>query len=118
MKTIYKYELTEVVVLPVSAQILHYGVDPNGIGCLWAIVDTEDTNTMVKEYALIGTGWPLDEIFNQYGISYQYITTIKEGPFMWHVFEKHVYDCDVKLTEEKLMNMMEKLKDGTNKDSV
>jgi hypothetical protein len=37
---------------------------------------------------------------------------------MWHVFEKHTYDCDVKLTEEKLMNMMEKLKDGTNKDSV
>ena len=107
MKTIYKYELRDRVVLPASAKILYYGADPHGIACLWAIVDTEDIKTQIKEYAIIGTGWPLDKMFEQYGVSYEFVTTINEGPYMWHVFEKHTYDCDIKLNEEMLMDMMD-----------
>ena len=107
MKTIYKYELRDQVVLPASAQILYYGTDPRGIACLWAIVDTEDMKTKTKEYAIIGTGWPVDILYNTPGAGYSYITTVNEGPYMWHIFEKHTYDCDIKLNEEMLMDMID-----------
>ena len=88
MKTIYKYRVADKVEIPASAQILHYGIDPNGIICLWALIDTEEIKTKTKEYVIIGTGWPLDEMIQENECHYNFVATVNEGLYMWHIFEK------------------------------
>lgn len=105
MKAIYKYELKNEVTLPISAQILHYGADPRGVLCLWAVVNTDEEKTKTLEFELVGTGWPLDEMFEQYGVSHEFVTTINDGPYMWHIFRKHTYDCKITLDEEMLADL-------------
>lgn len=91
MKRIYKYPIigTDVaacqeIEINAGAGILSAGRDPNGDICIWAMID--DASPIVKKNIYcIGTGWPLDLIFTQNEIV-NFIDTIKEGPYMWHIF--------------------------------
>ena len=86
MITIYKYPLMSQVneiEMPL-ATILSVGLDPNKNPCIWATVDT-NSEKEIRKFALFGTGWPLDNFIEKYHMNF--LDTIKEGPYMWHVFE-------------------------------
>ena len=86
MITIYKYPLMSQVneiEMPL-ATILSVGLDPSNTPCIWATVDT-NSEKEIRRFALIGTGWPLDDFVEKYHMNF--LDTIKEGPYMWHVFE-------------------------------
>ena len=59
--------------------------DPSGNICVWAIVDPEAGIDEKVEYDIlqIGTGWDFsqNELDNM-----EFIGTIKEGFYMWHIF--------------------------------
>ncbi len=79
---IYKYELGS---MDTEIQI-HKNWKPlciqfqNGIPTLWAKVDTEQEKIKAIIYQ-IGTGWAVDN-------SNIYISTIQDGPYVWHYFYK------------------------------
>ena len=86
MTTIYKYPLmaqVNKIEMPL-ATILSVGLDPNNIPCIWAIVDT-NSEKETRIFELFGTGWPLDDVIEEYHM--YFLDTIKEGLYMWHVFE-------------------------------
>lgn len=83
MKTIYKYPLGDwegLLQLPQRAVILHTDFQ-NGAIVLWASVDTSNP-LEGREFRVVGTGHELPE--NEY----QYIGTVKDHNFVWHVFVK------------------------------
>lgn len=91
MKVIYKYEMPtgggSVQKLPKGFRPLSVGLDPNGVICMWAEVDTKAPLVDV-DFAAIGTGWPLGEL----GIdldTYEFLGTVNDGLiYMWHYFYK------------------------------
>ena len=91
MKRIYKYPIlcTDIaacqeIEIYAGASMLSAGRDVNGDMCIWAMID--DARPMAKKNVYcIGTGWPLDAIFTN-GESVKFIDTIKEEPYMWHIF--------------------------------
>ena len=87
MRSIWKFELTgsstsikEKVIKWLSA-----GSDPSGNICVWAIVDPETEIDKRVEYDIlqIGTGWDFSQ--NEFD-NMEFIGTVKEGPYMWHIF--------------------------------
>ena len=86
MITIYKYPLMSQVneIEMPFATILSVGLDPSNTPCIWATVDT-NSEKEIRRFALIGTGWPLDDFIEKYHMNF--LNTIKEGSYMWHVFE-------------------------------
>lgn len=89
MKTVYKYPIqpsAEKIELsiPGGGPVISAALDPNGYPCVWAIADTDEEEAVVNVYC-IGTGWPLDWCYEQEEVL-QFIGTIKEGPYMWHIF--------------------------------
>ena len=87
MITIYKYPLTlpiNKIEMPQNAKILSIGFDPFNHLCLWAKVNT-DAEKETRIFELFGTGWPLDDADEEYHM--YFLDTIKEEPYMWHVFE-------------------------------
>ena len=87
MKTIYKYPIknypgTSIININKEHQILKLGYDPNGILCVWAIVNPDSEKVEIT-IDLIGTGWPLEDNFF---IESFYIDTINDGPYVWHAF--------------------------------
>ena len=91
MKTIYKYEMPtgggSKQHLPQGFRPLSVGLDPRGVICLWAEVNTKAPDVLV-DFAAIGTGWPYEEL----GVdidTYEFIGTVHDGlVFMWHYFYK------------------------------
>ena len=87
MRSIWKFELTGSSTLIKEKVIkwLSAGSDPSGNICVWAIVDPEAGIDERVEYNIlqIGTGWDFDqdELDNM-----EFINTVKEGPYMWHIF--------------------------------
>ena len=87
MKVIYKYPFKiqskpQGVFLPKSAQILHVGVQYGGSPMLWALVDTEPLEGL-RTLRVYGTGETIDET-----LPLQYLGTIFQGPYVWHIFEE------------------------------
>ena len=83
MKTVYKYPIglhISRVNIYKNAQIISAGYDPIGELCIWALVDTEQEKEFVT-ILTIGTGWELPEN------GLEFIDTVKDGPYMWHVFK-------------------------------
>lgn len=83
MRTIYKYQLNLIVSqyydLPVQAEPLSVGIDPQGQLCLWALIDI-DAGLESRIIRIIETGNP---------ISYDqgtFIGTVKQDQFIWHIF--------------------------------
>lgn len=89
MKTIYKYPIqpsVEEIVLkiPGGGPVFSAGLDAHNKMCVWAFADTEEKEKPVTIYC-IGTGWATDWIVNK-GSTIQFIGTVKQGVFMWHIF--------------------------------
>lgn len=87
MITIYKYPLSPMademkISMPAGAQPLSCGTDPVGIPCIWAMVDT-DSELEDVTVRCIGTGWDVSKLLDN---GLQFLGTINDGPFMWHVF--------------------------------
>lgn len=91
MITIYKYPIqpsAEEIELsiPGGGPVISAGIDPTGQTCVWAMVDLEQEDKAVKIYC-VGTGWPLDWIIEK-SPTIEFIGTIKNGIYMWHVFKE------------------------------
>lgn len=83
MNKIFKYpfeiDSTTEITVPCGHKLLHAGLDPSGVPCVWALVNPESTPMPVRLF-VIGTGHPMpDEATNHLG-------TFVHGPFVWHVF--------------------------------
>jgi len=82
---IYKYPISEElpcvvnINLPKGARILHWGRDPGGMPCIWAVVDIDAPPKSIA-VVIVGTGFGLPHE------SAEFIGTIHDGPFMWHGF--------------------------------
>lgn len=65
---------------PRSARIIHVGLDPKGMPCVWAEVDQEAPYTSPIWLRLVGTGHEMGDSCGQY------IGSFVHGEFMWHVY--------------------------------
>jgi hypothetical protein len=85
MKTIFKYEVKitgeQKVIMPIGAEIIHIGLDPNGTPCLWAMVDT-GKELAPTEILLFGTGHPIMEKIGAH------LGSFNDRSYVWHVFLK------------------------------
>jgi len=84
MKTVYKYPLETIerqkIDIHRNAMFLSAGIDPSGGLCLWALVDTAEPMA-TRTIFIVGTGFPIAD-----NIPMFFLDTVKNGPFMWHVF--------------------------------
>jgi len=84
MRTVYKYELgvgPACLLMPINADILHFGYDPAGKLCIWAKVDT-DLGQSPRAFLVTGTGHDLREAEIK-----SHIGTAVCGDLVWHAFE-------------------------------
>lgn len=83
MKTIYKYDLDirnrQIIDLPLDAEIIKIGFDPNKLLCIWAIVDSEAKTFLETVFYIFGTG---HEVYEEL----KYLGTVNQDRFVWHVF--------------------------------
>ena len=103
MKTVYKYPIelyVSTIEIYREAEILSIGYDPIGQLCLWALIDTEHEKEFIT-ILTVGTGWELPEN------GLEFIDTIKDGPYMWHVFkadENSIY-TNMKIKRRRFNNV-------------
>ena len=88
MLSIWKYNVepaafTQLLMVPEKAEVMSCGTDAEGTPSIWVLVDTDAAPTKPMEYYVVGTGWNLDFMKNR---GLMFIGTIKDGPYMWHVF--------------------------------
>jgi hypothetical protein len=84
-KQIWKYSLDNIIEMPKGAEILTVDIQNGQMfnAQMWVKVNTE--NEMEKRmFEVIGTGQNFDDT------NKKYIGTYQDGPFVWHVFEKHI----------------------------
>lgn len=85
MKVVYKYQILNTnggeIRLPVGAEVLHAD-EQNGGFYIWALVDHDATKLVTRTFGVWGTGWSIDEY-----PMVDYISTVKDGAFVWHFFE-------------------------------
>ena len=89
MKVIYKYTLAikdiQKVEMPMKSEILSTK-EQNGILCLWALVDKNETVTLDYEIEIFGTGNPIE---NYMSTVREFIdTVIMPNGLVWHVFKR------------------------------
>lgn len=68
---------------PGPLHVVHFGSDPTGLMCIWAIVDAESSRPPLKRwFTIMGTGWkaPPGE--------WIYRGTFVAPVFVWHLFEE------------------------------
>jgi hypothetical protein len=81
MKRIYKYEFKEgSIEMPIGAKILSIQNQDDRL-YIWALVDT-DAECEFRYFTIVGTGHDFPE-----ADEFNYINTIQDGPFVWHIFE-------------------------------
>lgn len=87
MKTVFKYPLSgqDSVFMPKGARILH-GELQDGMMTLWALVE-RNAAMEIRHFAVYGTGHDIDDTH-----WHEHISTVFNGPFVWHVFEVHKDD--------------------------
>lgn len=70
--------------IPEPGTIVHVGLDPSGVACLWAIVrpSAPPPEWKLRTFLIVPTGAPgfVDGL--------DYVGTFFEGPFVWHLFEQ------------------------------
>ena len=85
MQAIYKYpiEITDeqLITLPEYSRPLHVGLDPQGVPCIWAKVDTITVKKMKLKVFVHGTGDPY--------VQGDYLGSFVQSVFVWHVFYSH-----------------------------
>ena len=92
MYSIWKYEVepdfvNQIYEMPKGATILSFGLDGNDKLCFWARVNVEAPKEP-HMVACVGTGWPIDNIFNdRVGKYVSFIGTVTHGIYVWHLFD-------------------------------
>jgi hypothetical protein len=84
-KRIFKYELRSDginISMPKGAEILTVQ-SQNRTLCLWALVDPE-ADKEIRYFEVFRTGHPVGY---DMGVTRNYIATVQDGSFVWHVFE-------------------------------
>ena len=66
--------------LPEGARIIHVGMRGES-PCLWAMVNTK-VPMKLRRFRVFGTGHPIPELSHD-----QFIGTVFQGCFVWHIFE-------------------------------
>lgn len=86
---IFKYTLQvtgrQTVNLPVGARILSVQFQ-HGYLTMWAAVNPDEKVTSARGIRIFGTGHEID--ISEDRISTTYITTVQQGPLVWHIFEE------------------------------
>lgn len=85
--TIYKYPLeqsTTTLSLPVGAKVLDVQLQDRRLH-LWACVDLAGAH-VDRRFLVFGTGHGVPD-------GLQYIATVQDGPYVWHVFEEVPLKC-------------------------
>ena len=87
-EVIYKYSLEEDSVLrfnqeleTISGEIIHVGLDPLGVSCIW-IQGNPLHPTTTRELYIFGTGWPMNQSHRYY-----HRGSWTAGELMWHLYE-------------------------------
>ena len=89
MKTIYKYQFkitSEVQEFSIKGgyQVLHAGLDPTGVPCLWVAVDLEKSNECPVAIQVVGTGGTIpQEQINQHPT---YLNSFVDRVYVWHIW--------------------------------
>jgi len=92
--TIYKYKIPLLdldersnysISMDAFSEILKVGVQRHQEICLWAAVPGSG-QVHQQTFKVVGTGHPIDSE-DIYDIGSQYIGTVFDGPFVWHVFK-------------------------------
>ena len=83
MLTIYKYDISHPIEVPISAALLKVAMQDNCITA-WYCIDTDDTKFTVDKFHCIGTGWDLE---NYPDIDYVDTLFDNEG-FVWHIYQE------------------------------
>jgi hypothetical protein len=87
MKVIHKYPMpvlmdqVSFLQMPEDAHVLHAGFQDNRL-CFWALIDPEQPMRH-HTVRVIGTGQPIDD---DVALIADYVGTVQDGPFVWHVF--------------------------------
>ena len=82
MRTIYKYELSKTIELPINSQVLKAGMQNGGM-YLWVLVDPNEKETSQRNFEILGTGHPFEFDY----LTHTHIDSIFDGPFVWHIWE-------------------------------
>jgi len=82
MKTVFKYpiEITEhqQIEMPSGSELRYIDIDPNGVPCIWAVVNT-DSPIILADIYIYGTGHPIPAGRN-------YLKSFQQGSKVYHVF--------------------------------
>ena len=84
MRQVWKYNFGSLgqhdITLPRGASVLHFAIQ-DGMFTIWALVDPRQEKQDIRRFEIIGTG------HDTYRRSYEYMGTIQDGSFVWHMFE-------------------------------
>ena len=92
MTRIFKYplndrEAVQIIEMPRNAQIISVGTDPIGNVCIWAAIEEKQPNKEKRIIYRIGTGWPIELIIGENAKKFDFIGSVKDGEYMWHIFD-------------------------------
>lgn len=87
MRAILKYHISytaeiDEIEIPSGSKVISAGLDPQGELCIWAIVNPEN-ELELRKFTVVGTGWTMGRELD----NWEFIGTVRQGPYMWHVFE-------------------------------
>lgn len=82
-KRVYKYPIMVTDMQSISitegAKVVHVGLDPRGIPCIWALVEVDRPHVSCVIY-VTGTGHDVPP-------SVEHLGTFIEGGYVWHVWQ-------------------------------
>lgn len=88
---IWKYKVmpdnvNQVFSLPRGAEILSFGVDGANQLCFWALVN-EQAPHEDRVLVCVGTGWPLTTLEGAKERTIDFIGSVTQDVYVWHLFE-------------------------------
>lgn len=79
MRKVYKYPVTEGIVIHKESKIIHFGFQ-NGNPFIWVEVNTESPE-IIRSFIFLGTG-------HEIPLGSSHIGSFQNPPFVWHVYEQ------------------------------
>ena len=87
LQVIWKWKLedrpAQTIEVPRGTRIIHTELDNGNDICLWGITNPAEENMEELQVAIVGTGWKIENLDD-----WDYIGTIKDIPYFWHIFVK------------------------------
>jgi hypothetical protein len=85
MKGIWKFPINGITSIKAEedAKVLSSGLDPQGVPCVWIMLDPAKEKNKTIEIFLIGTGF---EFYGKMNENLKFLNTFVEGEYVWHTF--------------------------------